>query len=231
MDFTVRNFGVVYIGGIEIWITESLRNTWIIMAILIGFAIYVNIKLKSFNEIPKGFQNVIEMIVEAFDGFVASSAGKRLSFLGNWYFMVFIFILTSNLTGLLPRFRPPTADWSVTFAFAMSSFVLIHAMGIKFQKGKYVKETYFSPHFLFFPLNLLGELARPIALSFRLFGNILSGMLLLTLFYSLAPPVLGFIVPAFLHAYFDLVAAVLQTYIFTVLSLSFIGASAATNTE
>ena len=76
--------------------------------------------------------------------------------------------------------------------------------------------------FIFFPLNLIGELARPVSLSFRLFGNILAGTILMTLVYKLAPLVLQFVIPAALHAYFDLFTGALQTYIFCALSIMFI---------
>jgi F-type H+-transporting ATPase subunit a len=79
------------------------------------------------------------------------------------------------------------------------------------------------------PLNLIGELARPVSLSFRLFGNILAGMILMTLLYTMAPVVLRFIVPIPLHFYFDLFSGILQAYVFCILSLSFIGAAASTD--
>jgi len=194
---------------------------------LIIVALIVRSKLNTFKSVPTGFQNVVEAVVEAFDRFVRNSAGEKLAYLGNWYFMVFLFILTSNLSGLIPGIRPPTADWTVTFTLALVTFMLIQAMGIKY-RGKAYFKSFVEPFFVFLPLNIIGELARPISLSFRLFGNILAGMILMTMFYGLTPLLVHIALPAFLHAYFDLVAALLQTYIFTVLSLSFIGAMAGT---
>ena len=225
LDFSVRNFGVINIGGVEVWITETLVNTWIIMFALIVLAVIVRIKLQKFSDVPGIFQNVMEVIIEAFDGFVENSAGERLIYLGNWFFMVFLFILTSNLSGLI-GLRPPTADWTVTFTFAIITFMLIQFAGARYRKLAYVK-SFFQPNFIFFPLNIIGELARPISLSFRLFGNILGGMILISLVYTLAPIYTLFVLPVALHAFFDVIAGVLQTYIFCVLSLSFIGAMAA----
>jgi F-type H+-transporting ATPase subunit a len=199
------------------------------MGILIAFAVVVRIKLKKFDERkPKGFQNVVELMVEMFDGFVKSSAGEKFRGIGSWFFMVFAFILISNISGLifLGTLRPPTADWSVTFALAMSTFVIIQIMGIKHRKGNYLK-SFLEPVVFFLPINLIGELARPVSLSFRLFGNVLGGMILITLLYQLPAYILVGI-PTVLHAYFDLIAGLLQTYIFCVLSLSFIGEAAAT---
>jgi F-type H+-transporting ATPase subunit a len=198
---------------------------WIIMGVLILFAVFVRIQLRRFTDVPGKFQNIVEMMVEAFDNFVSSTAGPKMAMLGNWYFMVFAFIMLSNLSGML-TLRPPTADWTVTVAFAISTFILIQVMGIRFRGKAYLK-SFIEPFFLFFPLNLIGELARPVALSFRLFGNILSGLILLGVVYELVPRFLQIGIPAALHAYFDLFVGLIQAYIFTVLSLAFIGAAAA----
>jgi len=228
MDFSIKILAVIEIFGYDVWITETLLSTWIIMSVLIMFAIIVRVKLRAFKEAPSGFQNVVEIMVETFDNFVKTSAGERLRYLGNWYFMVFIFILTSNLSGLVYGMRPPTADWAVTFTFALCTFILIQFAGFRYRGRKYAKSL-IEPNPVFLPLNIIGELARPVSLSFRLFGNILAGMILMSMLYSLAPIYLRFFVPSFLHAYFDVVAGVLQTYIFCVLSLSFIGVAAADN--
>jgi len=224
LDINIKIYGIVKIGGIEVRITDTVVSTWIIMGLLIIFAIIVRIKYRNFKEMPKGFQNVIEAIVELFDNYLRSTAGERLMSIGNWFFTVFVFVLLSNLSGLIPGIRPPTADWSFTVALALMTFALTHIMGAKFRKGEYLK-SFFSPMFLFFPVNLIGELARPISISFRLFGNMLSGLIMMTLLYSMTPMLARFIFPAALHAYFDVFAGVLQTYIFVTLSLSFITSS------
>jgi F-type H+-transporting ATPase subunit a len=229
MELGTKTLAVLHIGGIDFWITETIRNTWIIMGALIVFAIVVRVALKRFEEIPKGFQNVVELMVEFFDNFVHTSAGEKLAYLGNWFFMVFAFILLSNISGLF-FLRPPTADWTVTISFALVTFVLIQAMGIKYRKGGYFK-SFLEPIFLFLPLNIIGELARPISLSFRLFGNVLGGMILISLLYNLAPIPVRFVLPVALHGFFDIFAGVLQTYIFSILSLSFIGVMSATDVD
>jgi F-type H+-transporting ATPase subunit a len=220
LTFGIENIWSIKIGGVELWITQTIVNTWIIMALLIVLAVLVRIKLRSFQEIPRGFQSIIEAAVEIFDNFMLSSVGEKLMSLGPWFFTVFVFILSCNISGIF-GLRPPIADWATTFALALATFILIQVMGVKYRKLEYLK-SFFSPHPVFFPLNLLGELARPVSLSFRLFGNALSGMILMTLVYSLAPVIFRFVIPAALHAYFDLAIGALQTYIFCILSLMFI---------
>ena len=222
MDINIKIHGIVKIGGLEVWITDTVISTWIIMGLLITFAIIVRIKIRKFKDVPKGFQNIVEALVELFDNYLQTTVGDKLMFLGNWFFTVFAFVLISNISGIIPGIRPPTADWSLTVALAIVTFVLIHVMGVKYRKGEYVKSL-FQPMFLFFPINVIGELARPISISFRLFGNMLAGLIMMSLLYAMAPLIARFVFPAALHAYFDLFAGILQTYIFVTLSLSFIG--------
>jgi len=220
VDFSVENIRVLNIGGVEVWITRTIFNTWLIMLFLVALAVIVRLRLRKFTEIPKGFQNAVESVIEIFEGFALNALGEKLLPLGKWFFTVFAFILASNLSGMI-GLRPPTADWATTFALALATFILIQAMGIRYRKGQYIK-SFFEPHPVFFPLNAIGELARPISLSFRLFGNVLAGFILITLVYNLTPIFARFGLPAALHAYFDLFSGVLQTYIFCILSMMFI---------
>ncbi len=219
-SLNIDNLWVLNIAGVEIWITETIFNTWLIMFFLIVLAIIARIKLRIFKEVPTGLQNFVEAVVEIFDNFARNTLGEKLSYLAPWFFMVFIFILTSSLVSVF-GIRAPTADWATTFALAFVTFMLMIAMGLKHRKGDYLK-SFFDPHPLFFPINLIGELAKPISLSFRLFGNVLSGTIILTLYYALTPLIIQIGIPAILHAFFDVLYGVLQTYIFVVLSLMYI---------
>jgi len=234
LDPSIFEVGVIakwYIFGYEVWFTETIRNAWIVIGALVLFSLIVRLKLRNYDSnAPTGLQNIVEMMVEAFDRFVRSCAGPRLAFLGNWYFAVFCFILVSNVSGMWGLFRPPTADWFMTFPLAFVTFCLINVMGAIYA-GKAYWKGFLEPIFIFLPLNIIGELAKPISLSFRLFGNLLSGMILMTILYTIGPWFIQIGLPAALHAYFDLAMGVLQAYIFTVLSLSFIGAMAGTANE
>lgn len=220
----IENYAIWNIFGIDIWITETIVNTWIIMLVLTLIALYTRSKLKKFKEIPTGFQNAIEAVIEMFDNFITNTLGKKLSYIAPWYFMVFMFVLFSALMSIF-GLRAPTADWATTFALAFASFILMLGMGFKHQKGAYLK-SFFNPHFIFFPLNLIGEIAKPVSLSFRLFGNMLSGTIILTLYYGLMPYFTQIGIPALLHAFFDIIFGALQTYIFVILSLMYVKGAA-----
>jgi len=190
------------------------------MGVLIILAIVVRVRLKSFKDIPSGFQNVIEVMVETMANLVKSTTGGNLDFLGGYFFSIFAFILVSNYSGLV-GLRPPTSDLATTIPIALTTFILIHVLGIRAQKGKYFKE-YLFPHPVFLPINIIGELARPVSLSFRLFGNILGGVIIINFMYDMMPRALQFIVPNIAHAWFDMFAGALQAFVFTVLSMTFI---------
>jgi len=224
VGLNVDNLWVLNIGGVEVWITETIFNTWLIMLLLIVLAVIARIKLRKFKEVPTGLQNVIESVIEIFDKLANNTLGERLSYITPWFFMVFVFLLSSSWLSIF-GIRAPTADWATTFAFAFASFILMLFMGFKHRKGDYLKD-FFGPHPIFFPLNLLGELAKPVSLSFRLFGNMLSGTIILTLYYSLTPWFVQIGIPSLFHALFDFAFGALQTYIFVILSLMYIRGAA-----
>lgn len=224
MILNVDNLWVLTLGDVEIWITETVFNTWILMAILIAAAIVVRIKLRSFKTIPAGLQNLVEAAIDTFDRFSLGTLGEKLSYISPWFFTVFVLIISSAI-GSIFGLRAPTADWSMTFALALASFLLMLGMGFRHRKGAYLK-SFFEPHFIFFPLNLIGELAKPISLSFRLFGNMLSGTIILTLYYGLTPLFVQLGIPALLHAFFDVVFGAIQAYIFVIISLMYVRGAA-----
>ena len=225
-----RTHGVIQLYGIDFWITDTVVATWFIMGLLIIFAIIARVKMKKFKEVPTGFQNVVELIIEIFENHISTTLGEKLSFLGYWFFTAFSFVILSNIVGVLSIgiLRPPTADWSMTFALALVTFFLIQIMAVKFRGFEYIA-NFAKPYpgfFLFLPINILGELARPISLSFRLFGNILAGVIIMTLIYNITPVFARFFLPAALHFYFDIFAGLLQAYVFITLGMTFISSAA-----
>lgn len=220
----VDNYWILEVAGTEVWITETIFNTWIIMGILIVLAIIARIKFNSFKEIPTGFQNAIEIIIEMFDNFVTNTIGKKLSYIGPWFFMVFVFLIASCFFSTF-GLRAPTADFSTALALAGASFLLMIFMGVRHRKGEYLKDL-FEPNIIFMPMNVISELAKPVSLSFRLFGNMLSGTIILTLYYALTPYLVQIGVPALLHGFFDAIIGALQTYIFVIMSLMYIHGAA-----
>jgi len=221
IDIENKNLWLLFeFHGEKIYLTESMVSTWVVMLILIILAIVVRIKLNFFKDKPSGLQNIIEIAIESIDNLVKSTMGEKLEFLSGYFFSIFAFILFANYIGLV-GLRPPTTDLAVTLPLALSTFILIHCLGIAMQKGGYFKD-YLRPNPVFLPLNIIGEFAKPLSLSFRLFGNMFGGFIIVQLVYSMLPFFLRFILPDIVHVYFDIFAGALQAFVFTMLSMSFI---------
>lgn len=210
--------------GHEVWITTTHVSLLIVMLILIGFSIAAGCAMKKASEVPGGFQNVVELIVEKLDGMVDNTMGKNAVKYYNYIGTVFIFILFSNISGLL-GLRPPTADYGVTLPLGVLTFILVHFNQFKYQKPKAIWADMCSPLPpwlpIWLPINVISEIAVPISLSLRLFANILSGTIMMTLVYGL----LGWVAsiwPAALHVYFDLFSGAIQTYVFCMLTMTYI---------
>lgn len=196
-------------------ITETITTTWIIMALLVIVAV---VTTKNLQKIPESnLQNVMELVHEGVEWLVDSSMGKEnrnfLPYVGT----LALFLIIANITGVL-MIRQPTADLNTTFALALITFILTHASGvINKGAGGYMK-GFLEPLPFMFPLNIISELAQPVSLSFRLFGNMLGSLIILALLYSFAPV----IIPIVPHMYFDIFVGIIQTFIFVMLTMTYI---------
>ncbi|MCL1846318.1 MAG: F0F1 ATP synthase subunit A [Defluviitaleaceae bacterium] len=229
MDFNINVFGSFRVTDtIEFLITDTTISIWIVMGLLLFLALIVRIKSRNWDPMvkPTGFQNVMEICIDGWEKFYKSNTSDVVAYLSPWFFSLLVFLLISNMIGIVPGVRPPTADWGMTFPLALLSFFLIQFAGVRHRPKAYLKGIFLEPVFVFAPLNVIGELARPISLSFRLFGNILGGMILLSLLYGIAPFITRLVLPVPLHIYFDLAAGALQAVIFTMLSLTFVSIAA-----
>ena len=220
VDFMIKGIFSYQLFGQTVWITTTHVCTLIVMAILVIFAILVNRRMKKADEIPGTFQNIAELIVEMLDNMVGTNMGKHASKFRNYIGTVFIFILFSNISGLL-GLRPPTADYGVTFPLGVITFCLIQFNNFKYNKPSGVVKGLMDPWPIWLPINLIGEIAVPISLSLRLFANVLSGTVMMALIYGLLSKIaIGW--PAVLHVYFDLFSGSIQTYVFCMLTMTYI---------
>lgn len=198
-------------------ISETVLVTWFIMALLLTFFYFTTRKLKT---IPGKLQCFIEVLVEGISGLVKSTMGEKNHKFTPYIGTVMIFIACANLAGLF-GLRPPTADANTTIALSMMTFFAIHGFGIRSKGFGYFK-GFIEPFPLLLPLNIIGELATPISLGFRLFGNIVGGMVIMSLLYGALGWFAILPIPAVLHIYFDLFAGILQSFIFCMLTMVFI---------
>lgn len=220
-SFMIKLFKEVKIGGSTVYITSTHICLVIIALILIVFAIVVNRKIKAAeaSDTPGTLQNIAEMIVETIDNMVKGVMGTNAKRFVNYIGTLFLFVLLCNISGLV-GLRPPTADYGITLPLGLITFVLIHYNGIKKNKSKHFTDL-FKPNPILFPINLIGEIAVPLSLSVRLFGNVMSGTVLMGLIYGLLKPY-TFGWPAILHIYFDIFSGCIQAYVISMLTMVYI---------
>ena len=225
IDFMIHGIFSYEIFGHTVWITTSHVCILIVLLLMLGLAIAANRTMKHAKEIPEGFQNVLEIMVEKLDAMVYGTMGKVAApkFV-NYISTIFIFILMSNISGLF-GLRPPTADYGTTLALALITFFMIRFNKAKHQSAKDIWTGMCSPLPpwlpIWAPINIISEIAIPISLSLRLFANVLSGTVIMALVYGL----LRFIAiawPSVLHVYFDLFSGAIQTYVFCMLTMTYV---------
>ena len=220
IDFMVHGIFSYEIFGQTVWITTTHVCVLIVFLLIIGFCIAANHAVKKAGDVPKGFLNAVELIVEMLDGMVSSTMGKNAAKFANYIGTIFLFILISNISGLF-GLRPPTADYGVTLALAIMTFCIIHFNKFKHQHISGVIKGLCDPWPFWAPINIIGDVAVPISLSLRLFANVLSGTVMMALIYGLLSKI-AIIWPAALHVYFDLFSGAIQTYVFCMLTMTYV---------
>ena len=133
VDFMVHGVFSYKWFGHTVWITTTHVCVLIVFLILGIFALCANRAMKHASDVPTGFQNVVEIIVEMLDNMVKGTMGKSASKFANYIGTIFIFIFISNISGLL-GLRPPTADYGVTLPLGVMTFAIIHFNKFKYQK-------------------------------------------------------------------------------------------------
>jgi len=204
------------------WLHEHhlvvVSYSWFIMAILALFSFLATRRL---NIIPGGFQNFMEVVIEGFDNLITESMGHE----GRKFFPLIatlgLYILTSNLLGLIPGFESPTSNLNTTVSMAVVVFVTTHVVGIKIHGFKYVKQFlgpiwWLTP--LMLPIEIVSHLARPLSLSVRLFGNIMGEDKVLAVVVLLVPFLVP--LPVFVLMIFT---SFIQTIVFMLLAMMYIG--------
>ncbi|MCX7970068.1 MAG: F0F1 ATP synthase subunit A [Negativicutes bacterium] len=196
---------------------DTLQMTWIAMAIVFVLAILAT---KSLSLVPGRWQSVFELAIEYFSGQVDEVVGSRGKFLKPVFISLFLFILTCNWFDQIPIFHAPTSDLNTTLGLALLVIVSVHVLALYFRGGKYVAH-FFEPFKVFVVINLIEELAKPVTLSFRLFGNIFAGAVLTWVLSVLLPS--WFFPPGLAWQLFGVFVGFIQAFVFTMLSISYFG--------
>ncbi|MEE9536811.1 MAG: F0F1 ATP synthase subunit A [Desulfobacterales bacterium] len=196
---------------------EVVVMTWIVFALLIILGLFASYKRKI---LPRPIQTLGELIVSMLYGLTEDALGKELAkTYAPLICALFMFLLVSNGLGIIPHLEEPTKDLNTTLGLGIMGFFIAHYAGIRSKGFKaYIKE-YFQPIFFMMPLNLIGEVAKIVSISFRLFGNIMGGSIIILvvsyLTYSL-------VLPPFLYGFFALFVGTIQAFVFTMLTVVYI---------
>lgn len=208
---------VFHVGGMEVVLNaETLIMSWIVMGVLILFAVASTRRL---SFLPGPYQTIAELLVATFEGLVndALDEGNRHYF--PLIITLFLFLWLSNMLGVIPFLSEPTKDLNTTLAYGILGFVISHYAGIKTKGFKQYASEYFQPMFFMMPLNVIGELSKVVSISFRLFGNIMGGAIIIMVVGHL---VYNLILPPLLNVFFGLFVGTIQAFVFTMLTLVYI---------
>jgi F-type H+-transporting ATPase subunit a len=199
---------------------DAIAYTWLVIVLLLVLSLLATKSLKS---IPCGLQNFMEVVIGGIENMIVDTMGEH----GRPFFPLVatlaIFILVSNLIGLVPGFFPPTANINTTAACAVIVFFSTHVVGIKHHGLHYLKHfmgpiAWLAP--IMFFIEVIGHLSRPVSLTLRLFGNMNGHELVLMIFFGLAP----FLVPLPMMLMGVLVSFI-QAFVFMLLAMIYIQGS------
>ena len=214
-------------------VTSTVVTTWIILFL---FFLIFKLGTKKLELVPGKFQSILEGIYEFLDSTIGQILGAWKKKYYTYFATLFMFIFLSNIIAffpvpwarvqegvlvIYPAFRSPTADLNTTVCLAMITTVMFISINIKNNGILGYLKGFADPTPVMLPLNIVGELAKPLNISMRLFGNMFAGGVIMGLVYMAVP----YFVPAALHLYFDLFAGLVQSFVFVTLSMVYVQGS------
>lgn len=230
-------FEIPLFGGLPI--TETMRNAWIVMAFILALCLFLTWGMQKVK-IPRGKHALAEKAVMMVDGLVDGAMGAGCHHFSPYIASLLMLSFFGSLASLF-FMRPVTGDLNTTLGWALITFAMILFNNIKYHGlGGYIKGL-FQPIFVMFPLNVLSEVATPVSMSFRHFGNIAGGLVITTLLMAalqaaskallgfLPVPLLQIGLPGVLSIYFDVFASAMQAFIFSMLTMAYVGNARSTD--
>ena len=206
-------------------INATILYTWLVMFLLTFGSWLVTRKLTSEGELSR-WQNLLEVLVSGIKGQIREVSRQDpkpyLPFIGT----LFIFIAISNILAIVPGYTPPTSSLSTTAALAICVFIAVPVFGIA-QQGipDYLKQ-YVKPSVFMLPFNIIGELSRTMALAVRLYGNIMSGTVIVAILLTITPLLFPVVMQAL-----GLLTGLIQAYIFAILAMVYIASASKAHQE
>ncbi|HSQ98229.1 MAG TPA: F0F1 ATP synthase subunit A [Rickettsiales bacterium] len=199
-------------------INDTIFFTWIIMFLVISLALVLRVLITNEKNFGR-LQNFFEVLITGIEEQIEKAGEIDVKYVFPFIATIFIFILVANLIHIIPFFHSPTASLSTNIALVIIVILTGVSYGIK-RVGilNYLKK-YTKPSWIMLPMNVVGDIASNCALVVRLYGNIMSAMVIGMIIEGIAFLSIGF--PLFLN-FLDLISGIIQAYIFSMLSLAFI---------
>jgi len=196
---------------------EVVLMTWIAFAILVGVGILSTRKKGIF---PRSMQMFGELFVSQFYDLTEDALDREMAKkYGPLICALFMFLVLSNWLGIIPHLEEPTKDLNTPLSLGLMGFAIAHYAGIKSKGFKAYAKEYMEPMFFMMPLNVIGELAKIVSISFRLFGNIMGGSIIILVVSHLTYSI---VLPPLLNAFFGLFVGTIQAFVFTMLTVVYI---------
>ena len=206
-------------------VTATLVFTWVIMAVLVLSSWLITRRLRTQTPLAPGqhvLEGLVAFILAEIEGVTRHDARPYLPFVGT----LFLFIVAANILSVIPGFQPPTGSLTTTAALAVLVLFSVPYFGIRrVGLGSYLR-SYLEPTPFMLPFTIIGELSRTLSLAVRLFGNVMSGSVIVVILLSIAPLFFPVIMQAF-----SLFIGVLQAYIFAVLAIVYIASATTVSSE
>jgi F-type H+-transporting ATPase subunit a len=196
---------------------EVVLMTWIAFAILIVVGVFSTRKRGVF---PRSMQMFGELFVNQFYDLTEDALDREMAKkYGPLICALFMFLVLANWLGIIPHLEEPTKDLNTPLSLGLMGFVIAHYAGIKSKGFKAYAREYMEPMFFMMPLNVIGELAKIVSISFRLFGNIMGGSIIILVVSHLT---YSLVLPPLLNAFFGLFVGTIQAFVFTMLTVVYI---------
>jgi F-type H+-transporting ATPase subunit a len=209
---------IIPLGGYQAAINlEVVIMTWIVIGLLVCFGVATS---RHRGVLPRPLQVLGELIVGQLYQLTEDALGKEQARkYAPLVAALFLFLLASNWLGIVPHLEEPTKDLNTPLSLGLMGFAIAHWAGIRSKGFKAYVREYFSPIFFMMPLNVIGEVAKIVSISFRLFGNIMGGSIIILVVSYLTWNIL---LPPFLNAFFGLFVGTIQAFVFTMLTVVYI---------
>ncbi len=220
---TISPDGIVFwqLGGFSL--NATIVFTWLVMALLTLISWLVTRRLSTTTAMSR-WQNLLEVLVSGIRDQIREVSrqepGRFLPFVGT----LFLFIAMANLLNVVPGYMAPTGSLSTTTALAICVFVAVPLYGVADEGPLNYLQHYIKPTWFMLPFNVIGEISRTIALAVRLYGNIMSGTVIVAILLSLTP----YFFPVVMQM-LGLLTGIIQAYIFAILAMVYIASATSTH--